>query len=165
MSTLRKPINIVFLSQVVIVFLVAFGVWPRTLIIPLVILIAGFILWADLETSTAFFIRSVPLFVAIPFTSYFDSFNLWRIASGLIFLKWLTHSYPQARLSLAEVIHTQGSTLRKKYLLTFLFTIFLLFSILSLLAAEDLFAGIKRIIYLVNLSLVPLIVYDLIKKN
>src|SRR3990167_5912137 len=100
-KTLRRSINLVFLIQVIVVFLVAFGILPRTAILPLVALIAGFVLWTDLETSTAFFIRSVPLFVAIPFTSYFDSFNLWRIASGIIFLKWLYMRPP--RLDLGSV--------------------------------------------------------------
>src|SRR3990167_5043217 len=96
-KTLRRSINLVFLIQVIVVFLVAFGILPRTAILPLVALIAGFVLWTDLETSTAFFIRSVPLFVAIPFTSYFDSFNLWRVASGLIFLKWFFKWYVEKR--------------------------------------------------------------------
>ena len=30
----------------------------------------------------------IPFFVAIPITDIFDSFNMWRIIGGLIFLKW-----------------------------------------------------------------------------
>ncbi len=181
-KTLRQPINIIFLIQVVVVFLVAFGVWPRVLIFPLAVLIALFVLWTDLETSTAFFIRSVPLFVALPLTSYFDSFNIWRIASGLIFLKWF---YKLNRGAVGTVfaksfkgggeqflracrdknfVH-RSLVLIKKYPLAFLLGIFILLSLLSLPVAEDLFTGVKRIIYLVNLSLVPLVIYDLIKKN
>ena len=176
MSTLRKPINLVFLTQVVVVFLVAFGIWPRTLIILLAALIAFFVLWKDLETSTAFFIRSVPLFVAIPFTSYFDSFNIWRVASGLIFLKWFFKWYVEKRPETESGHHDTFAKsawyvpiklLRfiKNYPLASLLLLFLLLSILSLLVAQDLFSGIKRIIYLLNLSMVPLVIYDLIKKN
>ncbi|TSC75050.1 MAG: putative membrane protein of ExoQ family [Parcubacteria group bacterium Gr01-1014_44] len=200
-DTLKKPVNVIFLVQIVVVFLVAFGVWPRTLIIPLTALIAIFILRADLETSASFFIRSIPLFVAIPFTSYFDSFNIWRIAGGLIFLKWFYQSYKERiRIAGKSAIHllensrgdsmgglkhrppetspdsdSRGSRVGgmadllvikiKKYPLASLLTTFLLLSTLSLLAAEDIFTGIKRIIYLINLSLVPLVVYDLIKKK
>lgn len=157
-KTLRKPINLVFLIQVVVVFLVAFGVWPRWLILPLAGLVAGFVLWSDLETSTAFFIRSVPLFVAIPLTSYFDSFNIWRIASGLIFLKWLIKN----KEHLAQI---KIKNFHKNYPLASWLITFVLLSLLSLLVAEDLFSGIKRIIYLVNLSLAPIVIYDLIKKT
>ncbi|MDO8558839.1 MAG: O-antigen ligase family protein [bacterium] len=169
-KTLRQPINIVFLIQVVVVFLVAFGVWPRVLILPLTALIAIFILRADLETSTAFFIRSVPIFVAIPFTSYFDSFNIWRIASGLIFLKWFytnQRSSGNSFVSAVEQNYVPRGLMGKirKYPLASLLILFILFSLLSLLVANDFFAGIKRIIYLINLGFVPLVTYDLVKKN
>src|SRR3989344_9698868 len=167
MSTLRKPINLVFLAQVLVVFMVAFGVIPRTIILPLAILMAIFVLWADLETSTAFFIRSVPIFVAIPFTSYFDSFNIWRIAAGLIFLKWFWDFKKGATTSLLQFIGDKSDAKkgRGRPLLVLWVSMFFLFSLLSLLAAEDLFAGIKRIIYLINLGFVPVVIYDLVKKN
>ena len=199
MSTLRKPINLVFLAQVLVVFMVAFGVIPRTIILPLAILMAIFVLWADLETSTAFFIRSVPIFVAIPFTSYFDSFSIWRIASGLIFLKWFyksargevktvsksaihllenprakattereresgepSRAYPESRVGgMADLLIAKI----RKYPIASLLILFILLSLLSLLVANDFFTGIKRIIYLINLSLVPIVIYDLIKKS
>src|SRR3989344_8822966 len=92
MKTLTKPINLIFLIYATVVFLVAFGALDRFWILPLATLIIVFILRSNLETGTAFFVRAIPVFVAIPFTSYFDSFNLWRIASGLIFLKWAWQS-------------------------------------------------------------------------
>ncbi|MDP3731036.1 MAG: O-antigen ligase family protein [bacterium] len=150
-----------------IVFLVAFGIWPRFLIIPLAALIAFFVLWTNLETSTSFFIRSIPLFVAIPFTGYFDSFNIWRIASGLIFLKWFYKSSGGGVGTVFESLRVKNFVPRSltRYPVSFLLITFLLTSILSFFVAENLFSGIKRVIYLVNLTLMPIVVYDLIKKN
>lgn len=163
-NTLKKPINFIYLAQVIIVFLVAFGVIPRSSIIGLAVLVSGFVLWADLETATTFFVRSIPIFVAIPFTSYFDSFNIWRIASGLIFLKWFLRDkkifeIKQAWKKIAAKVSFQD------YRFSFYFLVFFVFALWSLLPAPDFTAGVKRIIYLVNLILVVFVVYDLIKKR
>lgn len=155
---LAKPINLVFLAQLLVVFFVAFGVISRVWILPLSAIVAIFILWSDLETSTAFFVRSIPIFVAIPFTSYFDSFNLWRIASGLIFLKWFFVNYKKP----AEWL---WSLFSKKHYFALFYLLFFLTALASLFVASDFIAAVKRIIYLVNLSLIGFVIYDLIKKN
>ncbi|MBI2677000.1 MAG: O-antigen ligase family protein [Candidatus Yanofskybacteria bacterium] len=163
-NTLKKPVNIVFLIEVVVVFLVAFGVIPRNTILGLAILTGFFVLWADLETATAFFVRSVPIFVAIPLTPYFDSFNIWRIASGLIFLKWFF-----AEKKLVQIKKLSGEVAFninfQEYQLSFFALVVLVFSLFSLIAADDLVSGIKRIIYFTNLSLIGFVIYDLVRKK
>lgn len=159
MKTLLKPINLIFLIYTTIVFMVAFGALDRFWILPLSALIIIFILRSDLETSTAWFVRAMPVFVAIPFTSYFDSFNLWRIISGLIFLKWLWPEKIWIKIKLQNILNL------KQYPFSFYFGIFLLFSILSLTVASDFFSAIKRVIYVANLSLIGFVIYDLVKKR
>ena len=163
-NTLRKPINIIYLIQLVSVFLVAFGILPRITILGAATMVSIFVLRADTETATAFFVRSIPIFVAIPFTSYFDSFNLWRIASGLIFLKWFfknrkVNDIKKAYRDIATKINFQS------YKFTFYFLVFFIFAFWSLLPADDFLAGAKRIIYLVNLFLIGFVIYDSARKK
>ncbi len=163
-NTLKKPINLIYLIQIATVFLVAFGIIPRVTVIGLAVLVSAFVLWTDLETATAFFVRSIPIFIAIPFTSYFDSFNIWRIASGLIFLKWFLRSKKIVDIKLAwKKIAAKVSF--QDYSFSFYFLVFFVFALWSLLPAPDFMAGIKRIIYLVNLSLIAFVIYDLVRKR
>ncbi|MDO8495828.1 MAG: O-antigen ligase family protein [bacterium] len=159
LKTLSQPINLIFLIQIVVVFLVSFGTIDRFWILPLAALVATFVLWTDLETATTFFVRSVPFFVAIPFTEYFDSFNLWRIASGLIFLRWFW------KKEIWKKIDLRGAFSLKKYPFSFFYIIFIAFSILSLAVASDLFGAMKRVIYILNLSLIAPVIYELVKSK
>ena len=163
-DTLKKPINTIFLIEIAVVFLVAFGVIPRSTILGLAILIGLFVLWADLETTTAFFVRSMPVFVAIPLTPYFDSFNIWRVASGLIFLKWF---FAEKKLTQIKTSYRKmASNLNfQEYRMSFFTLVILVFSLFSLIVADDLIGGIKRIIYFTNLSLIGFVVHDLVWKK
>ncbi|PIR41499.1 MAG: hypothetical protein COV31_01350 [Candidatus Yanofskybacteria bacterium CG10_big_fil_rev_8_21_14_0_10_46_23] len=169
MQTLKKSpllLNIVFIIQLVLVVFVAGGILPRWLILILAGLVSVYVLIDSLDNALVFFVRSIPLFVAIPFTSYFDSFNIWRFAAGLIFLKWFFTK------DISQLIRQQLGHLIKRPIQYFLshqittaVAIFFFMSLLSLLTATDLFAGIKRIIYLVNLSLVGVVIFDLARSS
>ncbi|MBI2057752.1 MAG: O-antigen ligase family protein [Candidatus Yanofskybacteria bacterium] len=163
-NTLKKPVNLVFLIEVIVVFLVAFGIIPRSTILGLALLIGFFVLWTDLETATSFFVRSIPIFVAIPFTSYFDSFNIWRIASGLIFLKWFFAE--EKLLQIKTFSKKVASNINfQEYQLSFFALVILVFSLFSLIVAGDFISGVKRVIYFINLSLVGFVIYDLVLKK
>lgn len=159
-------LNIIFLIQLAVVFLVAVELLPRFFIIPLTILIALYVLFDSVENSSIFFVRSIPFFVAIPLTSYFDSFNIWRIASGLIFLKWFFKNriIKDVVLHVKEIIQKPFEYLKSNPVTVSVGILFFM-SLLSLLAASDLFSGIKRIIYIANLSLVGFVIYAIIKKS
>lgn len=163
-NTLKKPINFIYLIQVAAVFLAAFGIIPRSVIIGLALLVSGFVLRADLETATAFFVRSIPIFAAIPFTSYFDSFNIWRIASGLIFLKWFLRNKKVLEIKQAWKKITVKISFRD-YPFSFYFLVFFVLALWSLIPAPDFLVGVKRIIYFINLSLIAFVIYDLVKKR
>lgn len=162
MKTLSKPINLIFLIYATGVFMVAFGAIDRVWILLLAGLVTVFVLGADLETSTAFFVRSTPIFVAIPFIDYFDSFNLWRIASSLIFLKWLWKERFNLKLKSLKI---SGRSFLKTNSFALSFIVFVGFSIFSLAVASDFFGAVKRVIYIINLSLIGFVIYDLIKKR
>lgn len=164
MKKFFNPLNIIFTLYIASVVLIAFGFMQREFILPISALIALYVLISPLEDSTVFFVRAIPFFVALPLTSYFDSFNLWRIISGLIFLKWFFLK------NMRTVVYSEFSKFFKKPLdymstrrIIVAVCIFFVMAGFSLLAADDIFAGLKRIIYLINLSLIGFVLYDLAK--
>jgi len=145
---LNKSLEITFLIGFVVVFLVALGILPRVTIIPLTILFAAFVLSFSLEESALLFTRFIPFFVAIPITDAFDSFNMWRVISGLIFIKWYLVKRPR---------------LEFKSIFPWLLLALIFIAAITIPMTEDKFVSIKRVIYFINLSLVPIVVTSLMR--
>lgn len=175
-SIKSKAVNIIFLAHLTIVGLVVVGVLPRGVVLGWTVVLATYVLWASLEDATAFFVRSIPFFVAIPITADFDSLNMWRVLSGLIFLKWLWLKISQLHpdrvlVSTYDRIKTRVRELAGKFIKLQQHKIFavlvglFLISVLSITQAASYSLAIKRIIYFVNLSLVGIVIYDLLKTN
>lgn len=161
-----KPIvlNGLFILHLFTVFAVATGAIDRSWIIPLAILVSLYALLADLPSAVGYFIRAVPIFVAIPITAGFDNFNLWRIFSGIIFLRWLVGQRADLVTKAGEIIQAPWQAVKKYPLLT-AYAGFILMSVLSLAVASDLFIGIKRIVFILNLSLIGPVIFSLIKEK
>jgi O-antigen ligase len=159
-------LNLVFVAHLVIAGLVVTGVLPRAVVPYWTAVLAVYLLAIPLEDSTAFFVRSIPFFIAIPLTANFDSLNMWRIFSGLIFLKWLLRKESLNKiwsvLSLAVMHHRE---FHKKYKVTTALLSLLILAMLSAIWAPNHTLAVKRIIYFVNLSLIGVVIYDLIGKN
>ncbi len=122
--------------------------------------------FAPIEDTVLYFVRSIPLFIALPITQSFDSLNMWRLASILIALRWFCAKETIARLL------TQLREFAKKpaiylYAHRFFFSVTILFgiAILSLGVAGDKIAGIRRLVYFVNLSAIGVVVYDLLLRG
>lgn len=152
---MRKFLNILYIGQIALVLLVAFGIVPR-FVVPfwtlfLVIVLARI----PLEDSVAFFARSIPFFIAIPLTMHFDSLNMWRILSIVIFLKWFRWE------KIAWFL--KRPWLKRPVFLSLMGLLGL--SILSLIVAPSKVLAIKRIIYFVNLSLIGIVAYDLVSQK
>lgn len=161
-----RILNIVFLIQLIIIGLIILGILPRSIVPFWTLVLAIYVLAAPIENSTTFFVRSIPFFIAIPIASTFDSFNMWRILSGLIFLKWLFKkenlSAIWGTLTLAIQHHRQFH--RKHKVLIVLLSLLILI-LLSITMATSHILAVKRIIYFVNLSLIGVVVYSLARKN
>lgn len=160
-SVFLTPLNILFIIQLVVVFLVVTGFLLRTAIVYLVLVLAVFVIFVPINEGLIFFVRSIPLFVAIPITQNFDSLNTWRLISIIIFLKWLSGSQTFYRLP-RQIKDFAGSpiTFLKEHRIFSLTFIFLLLAVLSLSQAQSVAVGIKRIIYFINLSLVGIVLYQ-----
>jgi len=159
-------LNLLFVVQFLIIGLVITGFLPRIVIPFWVAILAIYILSAELEDGVIFFARSIPFFVAIPITANFDSLNTWRILSGLIFLKWLLQK------DILGPIFKEAVLLFKKPVIFFkehrifsLISLLLILAVASAIRADSPLLAAKRIIYFVNLSLIGIVAYDLLRKS
>ena len=150
----------VFLIELILVPLIALGILDRHWAFLLLLLWTVFIFKYPFSDLVTLFVQSIPLFIALPITPTFDNFNIWRIISRLIFLKWffqrkiILNFFNQLSLVLKKPVlffreHKISS------LIILLFTI----CILSVFVAPDKFAAIKRIIYFANILIIPIVIY------
>jgi O-antigen ligase len=160
-------LDLLFIIQLLVIGLVITGILPRFIIPFWVAILVVFILGAKLEDGTIFFARSIPFFVAIPITANFDSFNTWRVLSGLIFLKWLLgkQSWRNTRLFMLPNDRAEMKDWLKGHKTGILLILLVLIAILSATQAQNYILSARRIIYFVNLSLVGIIVYNLVGKS
>ncbi|MDP2648057.1 MAG: O-antigen ligase family protein [Candidatus Yanofskybacteria bacterium] len=151
----KLPVNLIFVLHLALFILVVSGVLPRA-IIPF--WTAGLLLYAlfsPLEESAVFFVRSIPLFIAIPLTAGYDALNMWRLMSLVIFGKWLVLKYP---------FDFQFGPWKRRRLLISILVLFAM-SLLSLSAAPEFGTALKRIIYFLNLSLIGIVIYDVARQE
>lgn len=158
-------LNIIFVIQLVVVGLVVTGVLPRTVILGLAAVLSLYALLADLDDAVVFFAKSIPLFVAIPLTSNFDSLNTWRILSGIIFLRWALCREGREVLWQGFIVFIKRPLFflkNHKFIATA--SILLILALISVTQAESHLSALKRIVYFINLSLVGIVAYDLMKR-
>ena len=149
-------LNLVFISQLTLFGLTVIGILPREIALYLGVALVIYFLVASLDNSLIFFVRSIPLFLALPITAGFDNFNTWRILAAIIFIKWFfKNSIKYYLLSIKCWLKNFGY---KKP--SCLFAILLLIAVLSLINAIDLTAGVKRIIYFLNFAVLGTVIYD-----
>ncbi|MBI2669632.1 MAG: O-antigen ligase family protein [Candidatus Yanofskybacteria bacterium] len=153
---MSKFLNIIFVIHLLVIGLVITGILPRAVVPFWTIALTVQVLLVSLEDSTTFFVRSIPFFIAIPITAGFDSLNMWRILSGLIFIKWAL-SHVRHRMSYMYDMRCRTVCL--------LLAGLLLLAILSATQAQNYILSAKRIIYFINLSLIGIVIYDLVRKN
>ncbi len=156
---IKKLLNPLFIFHLVFVGLILVGKLPRELVLYETGLLVLYFLFASVEDGLIFFVRSIPLFIAIPLTANYDNLNQWRILAIILFLKWIFTW---------ETWHYVGTALilflRKPWLVvkefpwsTILKVLFWL-SLLSLLYAPDKIEGLKRIIYFFNAGLIGIVI-------
>lgn len=160
----NSPINIVFFSSLLLVSLIALGVVPRQFAFLILFAYIWFIFSQPIKDSLLLFARSIPFFIALPITKSFDNFNTWRIISAAIFLKWIFLT----DFKFFDNIKISKEKIRiwwKNYRFELLGVVLLALSCLSLLVSTDFIAGVKRVIYFVNLILVFIVASDLIRRD
>lgn len=157
---MKKASTTIFVGHLIFFGLIIAGFIPRGWILPEVAVVAVYLLAAPLEEGLVFFVRSIPLFIAIPLTSNFDNFNMWRIFSVILFLKWFFLPQTLALLK-AEASNFFKKPLNfiREHKVLFTFKFLAILAILSLWHAPDKVDGLKRIIYFVNAGLIGAVIY------
>ncbi len=155
-------LDIVFIIELFLFALIITGVIPREAALYLAVGLMVYVILSPVEDSVILFIRSIPLFLALPFTADFDNFNTWRILAAIIFLKWIAAKFPISNFQFP--IKSQFSKFKTTDFKLPLILL-LLFAMLSVIPAADKFLAVKRIIYFLNLSLIGFVIFDLARNN
>ncbi|MBI2064173.1 MAG: O-antigen ligase family protein [Candidatus Yanofskybacteria bacterium] len=160
----KKLINWIFAAEVILFGLIITGILPRETALYLAAGLAAYVLLAPVEDAVVLFIRSIPLFLALPFTADFDNFNTWRILAALIFIKWFAAKF---LISKSEFLNNFKIPNPKFKISNFRIPLILLlaFATLSIVPAADKILAVKRIIYFLNLSLIGVVIFDLARKS
>ena len=164
-------LNITFFIALSLVVLIVFGTISRQFAFVILLIYLGFILFSPLNRGVELFLRSIPFFVALPITESFDNFNTWRIVLLVIFLKWFFaeyHTKLQIPTNLRKsplIIYERARGLVKDNIIEFAGIMFFIFATLSLLVAPDVGVGIKRIIFILNATMLFVVIRALVIKD
>ncbi len=155
----KKFLNPFFAFHLIFVALILIGELPRELVFYETGLLILYFLFASVEDGLIFFVRSIPIFIAIPLTANYDNLNQWRILAIILFCKWLftreTWHYFSAWLIL---LFRKPWAVIKEHPWAVLFKILVILGLLSLWQAPDKIEGLKRIIYFINAGLVGIVI-------
>ncbi|MBI2674577.1 MAG: O-antigen ligase family protein [Candidatus Yanofskybacteria bacterium] len=150
-------LNWFFVVEIILFGLIITGILPRETALYLGAALVIYFLAARIDDSLVFFVRSIPLFLAMPLTASFDNFNIWRILVVIIFLKW---AWPQVKNKIKTLKNiSYFSHDREINTIVILLLILLLFAILSIIPAPDKIAAIKRIIFFLNFAIFGIVLY------
>lgn len=146
----------VFFAECALFVLVVSGVLPREFAWAIAALLVGYSVWAPLEDGIVLFVMSIPLFIALPITSTFDNFNTWRIVSLVLFVKFAVRAWPWP--------NWRKLRWREHLVATGLLALVVL-AVLSLIGSQYPMVGIKRIVYFLNLAMVPIAIWWLVREG
>jgi len=158
---------VILLTELVAVFLMVFNILPREASFFVIGLLFFYFIFSPLEDSLWVFIVSIPLFVALPITENFDTMASWRILLVILFLVL----FFKQGISISLIKNKFGKWRLKEqknykhYQMEYLKGIFLLIAVISLFVADDLFIGIKKILFLVNIFLLYIIIRNVVHRN
>ena len=150
-----SALNWLFAIQIILFGLIITGILPREVALYLGTALVIYFLAAPIDDSLVFFVRSIPLFLAMPLTASFDNFNIWRVLAVIIFLKWAYIGIRKGDIKLKEWLDIKSYKTHSILLIALL-----VLAVLSLINAVDLTAGIKRIIYFLNFAVFGIVICD-----
>ncbi|HHD92363.1 MAG TPA: O-antigen ligase domain-containing protein [Candidatus Portnoybacteria bacterium] len=160
--------NFLYFSYLFVIFGVAFLSWPRFLVLMISGLFLGGFCFLSIKNKVKIFIRLIPFFVALPLTIHFDSLNLWRLASIIIFLQWFWLIRKDFWLKSKELFNFPKKNIIyfwQNYQIECLWGIIILISIFSIFKATYPLTSLRRIVYFLNLSLIYFPVKYLVNKE
>ncbi|MDO8610061.1 MAG: hypothetical protein Q7R95_05905, partial [bacterium] len=155
-------LKIVYIFQLIIFSFIVLQEVPRYFSLALAVILIIYIIFASIEDAIVFFSASIPLFIALPLTRTFDSFNTWRIIALIIFIKWIWTKKKFILPSFKKIVESPKNYFINRPVAVLIYAL-LLISIISILPALNDMVSIKRIIYFINLSFIGIVLYDHLK--
>jgi len=174
----------IFFSEFILVFAMATGIVPQEISYLILLLLIASFLKLNMLDSLKLFILSIPFFVALPANAFSDSMSIWRILILVLVLRvgWEKYHWLNSFKGIVKPAHlqkvstalkglwsqrlnlkqNQNNRINKLFIITILF--FIIASV-SLIPAQDIGAGIKKILFLLNIFLLFPVIIFVIKKE
>ncbi|MCC6405155.1 MAG: O-antigen ligase family protein [Candidatus Yanofskybacteria bacterium] len=159
------------LNRIFALYVLAFagiitGLLPRETALVCAVGLGAWMLWRPLEDGVQLFIRCIPLFIALPLTTTYDNLTMWRPLALILVLRAALDPAVRAHLRglIMDALRRPNAWL-KGHAVTRRLLILLAIAMLSLWGAQYPLTGAIRIIYFINLSLVPVIVGYLVRQG
>jgi len=157
----NKPIFYTILTlEILIVILTGTGIIEREAVLIMTGLLIFYFIFSEIKDSLILFIVSIPLFVAMPITSSFDTMSNWRMLLVILFLKWFFENKIWTKKDFLKKFD-----IKKYSKLTIAITLFLIIALFSLTQTVDIVAGIKKMIFLVNIFLLFIVLKEIFLKQ
>ena len=152
----------------------AMGVVPQEFSYLILVLLAVSFTRLNMLDSLKLIILSLPFFVALPANAFSDSMSIWRILILALVLKVGYEKYKEVRsanLNKGDIYERRfldyNKLKKSNYYKLFLLTIlFFIIAAISLISAQDIGAGIKKMLFLLNIFLLfPVVIFTIKKEN
>ena len=145
---------LVFGLEIIVILLAVFIIIPREAVLFLTGFLAFYLLFSPIKEAVIFFILSIPLFVALPITENFDTMSNWRILLGLLFLRICFIKFKNIK-NWHEFIKNINDKKLYIYVLAFFAA-----AALSLVNAESMGYGARKILFLANAMMVFFVIVN-----
>jgi O-antigen ligase len=156
----------VYGAYVAVFFAVISGILPRESMLVVAVALSFWILLRPLEEGVLFFVQTIPLFIALPISATYDNLTLWRPLALVIFIKYILEPSTRSVLVAAlRAILSRPWHWIKEHPIAWQLCALLVLGFLSLSNAQYPVIGLKRILYFVNLSMVPIVVWGLLRQG
>ena len=151
--------------EVLAILLAVFGILPREIVLIATGIMVFYFIFNKVEDSLILFIVSIPLFVALPISESFDTMANWRILLVVLFLCLFFKQGISIKIIKDKLGKFKLVEKFKHYPMEYLAIPLLIIAVLSLFVATDIFVGIKKILFVVNIFLLYIIIRNVIFKN
>lgn len=162
MKKFLTQLNIVFTLHLAVLGLIIAGLIPRDAVLFLFGVLVYFFIFAPREDALAYFVRSIPFFVALPLIETFDSLDMGRVLALILFLRiFVPQLHTRTVKNLMHSIRSQE--FRNAYRVEILGVLFLVLAAVSIVAAMDFGIALKRFIYITNAIILYPVLFVVVK--
>jgi O-antigen ligase len=163
MNKNKSSFLVVFLVEILAIFLAVFGILPREIVLISTGIMVFYFIFARVEHSLLLFILSIPLFAAMQITESFDTMANWRILLVILFLVWFFKKHKWSQIKKQIFTNCCAPEFKIKSNLAKWVIVFLIIGALSVFFATSPVAAIKKLLFLINIFLLFPIIKDVAK--